>query len=255
MATGPGVNQGKGKFLEEFLPENRDADEAAINQAWRAEGHDDDISGSLVSKTRSRLKIPKKRAATGGADAGLKAKDKAKPKEAKGKAASRAEEAPPQPDGREDDKGPSKSAFVEELLGRQPEANVAAVKRAWAAAGHEGAISPSVFYKIKRERGLNGGRSPGESEAVGWSQPEVSEAGPALGVREEAPQAPVALPAVSATASGGESAASGGVGRVVDEVEAGIDDLMFTLKVNGGMPEVEAALRAARRLLVRSDGT
>ena len=40
--------------------------------------------------------------------------------------------------------------------------------------------------------------------------------------------------------------------RVVDEVEAGIDQLMFTLKLNGGMPEVEAALRAARRLLTRS---
>ena len=76
MATGNGVNQGKTAFLEEFLPENRDADEAAINQAWRAEGHDDDISGSLVSKTRSRLKIPRVRAATGGADGGPKGKAK-----------------------------------------------------------------------------------------------------------------------------------------------------------------------------------
>src|SRR5437763_16948899 len=107
MATGNGVNQGKTAFLEEFLPENRDADEAAINQAWRAEGHDDDISGSLVSKTRSRLKIPKKRGATGGADAGPKAKGKVKPKEAKGKAALRAEEAPPQPNGGEGEAGAS----------------------------------------------------------------------------------------------------------------------------------------------------
>src|SRR5438270_429877 len=138
MATGNGVNQGKTAFLEEFLPENRDADEAAINQAWRAEGHDDDISGSLVSKTRSRLKIPKKRAATGGADAGPKAKGKAKSKGAKGKVTSREAEPPPQPDGRGADKGPSKSAFVGELLGREPEANVAAANRAWSEAGHEG---------------------------------------------------------------------------------------------------------------------
>src|SRR5947209_1513289 len=131
MATGPGVNQGKGKFLEEFLPGNRDADEAAINQAWRAEGHDDEISGSLVSKTRSRLNIPKKRGATRGADAGPKAKGKAKPKEARVKAAARAEEAPPEPNDQEADKGPSKSAFVGELLGREPEANVAAANRAW----------------------------------------------------------------------------------------------------------------------------
>ena len=73
MATGNGVNQGKTAFLEEFLPENRDADGAAVNQAWRAGGHDDDISGSLVGKTRSRLKIPKQRGATGGAYAGPKA--------------------------------------------------------------------------------------------------------------------------------------------------------------------------------------
>jgi len=249
MATGPGVNLGKTAFLEEFLPENRDADEAVINQAWRAEGHDDDISGSLVSKTRSRLKIPKKRATTGGADAGPKAKGKAKPKEAGGQAASRAEEAPPRPDGREGDAGPSKSAFVEEMLGRQPEANVAAINRAWSEAGHEGQISPSVFYKVKRERGITG-----ESESAGTSEPQESEAGPAVGLREDAPKAPDARPAVSATTPASSSDARGDLCRVVDEVEAGIDDLMFTLKVNGGMPEVEAALRAARRLLTRSTG-
>ena len=57
-----------------------------------------------------------------------------------------------------------------------------------------------------------------------------------------------------APAPGSETIASVDLGRVVDEVEAGIDDLMFMLKVNGGMPEVEAALRAARRLLTRSHG-
>ena len=39
MATGPVVNQGKTAFLEEFLPENRDADLRAINRAWAAAGH------------------------------------------------------------------------------------------------------------------------------------------------------------------------------------------------------------------------
>ena len=94
---------------------------------------------------------------------------------------------------------------------------------------------------------------PGESEPVGTSEPKASEAGTALGVRDEAPQVPDARPA--ATDDGGIVArATGDLGRVVDKVEAGIDDLMFTFKVNGGMPEVEAALRAARRLLVRSQG-
>ena len=57
----------------------------------------------------------------------------------------------------------------------------------------------------------------------------------------------------TASALGRETIAFVDLGRVVDEVEAGIDDLMFMLKVNGGMPEVEAAWRAARRLLSRSD--
>jgi hypothetical protein len=39
---------------------------------------------------------------------------------------------------------------------------------------------------------------------------------------------------------------------MLDEVEAGIDHLIFTLKMNGGLPEVEAALRAARRLVAQS---
>ena len=41
---------------------------------------------------------------------------------------------------------------------------------------------------------------------------------------------------------------------MIDGVEAGIDHLIFTHKVNGGMPEVEAALRAARRLLTGGHG-
>jgi hypothetical protein len=36
---------------------------------------------------------------------------------------------------------------------------------------------------------------------------------------------------------------------VFDEVEAGIDDLIFRLKIAGGAPEVEAKLREVRRSL------
>ena len=36
---------------------------------------------------------------------------------------------------------------------------------------------------------------------------------------------------------------------VFDEVEAGIDDLIFRLKLAGGAPEVEAKLREVRRSL------
>ena len=89
-----------------------------------------------------------------------KGKAKSSSKGAKGKVASKAEEAPNQPEGRERGTGPVKSAFVEEVLGREPKANVAAINRAWAAAGHEGKISDSIIYKAKRDLGLTGRPSP-----------------------------------------------------------------------------------------------
>jgi len=237
MATGNGVNQGKTAFLEEFLPGNRDADEAAINQAWRAGGHDDDISGSLVSKTRSRLKIPKQRGTTGRADAGSKAKGKAKPKEA-----------PPRPNDQEADKGPSKSAFVGEVLGREPEANLKAVNRAWSEAGHDGSISPSVFYKIKLERGVTGG---GTTSAPVKSKPGSASEGPGVGQAtvEARPKlyGETVLPPVSGSESGDRE-------RVLDRVEDGIDDLIIELKRLGGMEEALEAMRKVRRVVVRSHG-
>ena len=37
--------------------------------------------------------------------------------------------------------------------------------------------------------------------------------------------------------------------RVLDQVEADIDEIIFNLKGLGGMPEVEAALREVRRMV------
>ena len=36
MATGPGSNQGKTAFLQEFLPANQDANEESVNRAYEA---------------------------------------------------------------------------------------------------------------------------------------------------------------------------------------------------------------------------
>jgi hypothetical protein len=254
MATGPGFNQGKSAFLEKFLPGHRDANLEAVNQAWSAAGNDGTISDSLFGKLRSKLGLTGRKVTNGGATqekAAPPAKVKAKtpPKQTNGKATSKAEEAPSPSNGSQADTGPSKSAFVEEMFGREPRANVATVNKAWAAAGHEGTISDSIYYKVKRELGLTG-----ESTAAVTSQSQEPEAGPALVVSMATLQL-INVPETATASQGGDgSGASGGLGRVVDEVEAGIDELMFTLKVNGGMPEVEAALRAARRLLTRSQG-
>jgi hypothetical protein len=259
MATGTGVNRGKTAFVENFLTIDPDAAFAAVNRAWKSAGNDDSVSESLVSKTRSRLKLSSKRGADGSADGandGTAAKGKAKSssKRTRVEGASKAVEAPTQPEGREGRPGPVKSAFAEEVLGREPKANVAAINRAWAAAGHEGKISDSIIYKAKRDLGLTGRPSSIESTPAGVSEPEEREAGTTVGIGEETPQQSMGPETPIAQAPGSETVASVDLGRVVDEVEAGIDDLMFMLKVNGGMPEVEAALRAARRLLTRSHG-
>ncbi len=258
MATGPGVNRGKTAFVENFLTIDPEAAFAAVNRAWKSAGNDDSVSESLVSKTRSRLKLSGKRGTDGSADGATakpvaKGKAKSSSKRTEGEGASKAEEAPTQPEGRGGRTGPVKSAFVEEVLGREPKANVAAINRAWAAAGHEGKISDSVVYKVKRDLGPTGRQSPGVSASAGAPEPEASEAGTVFGTTEEAPQQSRGPETPIAPAPGSETVATVDLGRVVDEVEAGIDDLMFMLKVNGGMPEVEAALRAARRLLTRSD--
>ena len=259
MATGTGVRRGKTAFVENFLTIDPDAAFAAVNRAWKSAGKDGSVSKSLVSKTRSRLKPTGERGTDGGpTEANVKtaAKGKAKSssKAARGKLASKAEEAPTQPEGRERGTGPVKSAFAEEVLGREPKANVAAINRAWAAAGHEGKISDSIIYKAKRDLGLTGRPSSIESASAGVSEPEALETVSSIGGSGEAPQQSIGPETPIVPAPGGETNASADLGRVVDEVEAGIDDLMFILKVNGGMPEVEAALRAARRLLTRSQG-
>ena len=251
MATGNGVNQGKTAFLEEFLPDNRDADEAAINQAWRAEGHDDDISGSLVSKTRSRLKIPKKRGATGGADGGPKAKGKAKPKGAKGKVARRQ---------RRPRLSPTAGRATRGRASRRSSGSCSAVspRPTWrrptgvVRGGPRGGDQPFGLLQGQagtgRDRRASGESAPGTSRARGVGGRES----PAYVI--EAPQARPMHAGCDRHDAGIVARSRATWAGCVDEVEAGIDDLMFTLKVNGGMPEVEAALRAARRLLVRSNG-
>jgi hypothetical protein len=273
MATGPGVNQGKTAFLEEFLPDNRDADLAAVNRAWNAAGNQGTISESLHGKIRSKLGLTGRRGTNGGATeekAGPSAKTRTKTSPKGAKSTSKTEEAPPQSNGREGDTGPSKSAFVEEVLGREPKSNVAAINRAWAAAGHEGTISDSIYYKVKRERGVTGGPAvvgssdgaaeSGSSPKNGKALPAVSksksspkaskpervastvEAAPSLSNRE--PAAPKPTPTMTERANGH--------GRELHEIEGEIDELMFRLKGLGGFAEVQEALRSARRLLVRS---
>jgi len=254
MATRPVPNQGKGKFLREFLSSNRDAKVADSTAAWKAEGHDDGISESLFGKIRSELGLTKRTGSNGRATdeaATLPAKGKSKlsPKEARGEA-KKAEKAPSPPDVRDGEKGPSKSFFVGEVLGREPRANLRTVNEAWASAGHEGAISPSIYYKIKKERVGTGETTPGESEkSTAASASRRQDANPSS--RETAGAGPgphrvtVATPPVISPSSGDRE-------KVLHRVEDGIDDLIGELKQLDGMEAALESLKKVRRVVVRS---
>ena len=267
MATAPVADQGKGKFLREFLRSNRDAKVVDATAAWKAEGHDDGISQSLVSKIRSELGLTKKKGSNGratGKAASPTAKGKADSSPKGTKAKERPEESPLPTDVEEGSKGPSRSAFVEELLGREPGANLKKVNEAWAAAGHEGTISSSVFFKVKRERGGTGEPALGPKLDRAVEQepsPRGDKAAPAASTAKTAPKAskppesasprrigeaasPVTKPATADRADDH--------GRELHRIEGEIDELMFRLKGLGSFAEVQEALRAARRLLVRS---
>ena len=232
MATGPDVNPGKTAFVEQHLAEHPEARSKMIQEAWESAGHEGTVSESLISKVRARRRQAEASASQGdGAteeDAFPSPPGERSPIGAKVQDGPEAEKATPQPEDRENGAGMSKSAFVEEVLGRDPQANSKAVNQAWSAAGYEGSVSDPTYYKVKN-------RLAASSESV------ASRSSEAKSSRDS-----------TTKALGGKSSHSGEKGRMVDEVEAGIDDLMFRLKTSGGMPEVEAALRAARRLLVRN---
>ena len=149
----------------------------------------------------------------------------------------------------------NKTAFITAHLEANPTANRKSVNEAWAEAGHSGAVSPTLVSKLRRELGLAGnlrGRSRA-SESNGAPKakgPKPKQATRAKGGARTEIEGQVSTP----IKSGSSNPSTGGRSRMIDEVEAGIDHLMFTLKVNGGMPEVEAALRAARRLLTVGHG-
>jgi hypothetical protein len=86
-----------------------------------------------------------------------------------------------------------KSAFVRELLGRDPEADEQAVNEAWQKAGNQGTISNSLVYKIRSGLGLTG---KGRSSDVAAGRP-----------KEKATKGPKAKPVAPAQTAGLPAAA------------------------------------------------
>ena len=159
-----------------------------------------------------------------------------------------------------------KSAFVGDVLTKDRQANTEAVNRAWTKAGHAGTISESLVNKIRSRMGLTGQQRPGArvTESAGSAEPPAAPAprrrtGPKrAGGRPPAKGDGRPVPPVTESEAGPQGAGSQSGGddrtRVLTRLEGQIDEMLFEIKVAGGLPEFEEALRRARRILARSHG-
>jgi hypothetical protein len=159
-----------------------------------------------------------------------------------------------------------KSAFVGDVLTKDNQANTEAVNLAWTEAGHEGTISESLVNKIRSRMGLTGQQRPRArvTESAGSAEQPVAPAtrrrtGPKrVGGRSPAKGNGRHVPQVTESEAGPQGAGSQSGGndrtRVLTRLEGQIDEMLFEIKVAGGLPEFEEALRRARRILARSHG-
>ena len=159
-----------------------------------------------------------------------------------------------------------KSAFVRDVLTKDRQANHEAVNRAWTEAGHAGTISESLVGKIRSEMGLTGQQRPGArvTESAGSAgRPAAPATRRGTGPKQGGGRTPAkrdGRPVPQVTASEAEPQGSGSQSggddrtRVLTRLEGQIDEMLFEIKVAGGLPEFEEALRRTRRILARSHG-
>ncbi|WP_169977551.1 hypothetical protein [Tautonia rosea] len=160
----------------------------------------------------------------------------------------------------------SKTSFVRGYLGDHPKAGFRAVNQAWNEAGHEGSISETLVHRMRAKLGLSGNLrtnrpSKPASAAVSPPQPnaETSPLRPKKARRNRprktstspARTASEPTPTPSTTAARPSIASSKALPAA--SLEAEFDRLLFQV-IDQGMPEVEEAIRTARRLFVLHHG-
>jgi hypothetical protein len=146
-----------------------------------------------------------------------------------------------------------KTAFVRDVLTRNPHANAKVVREEWEAAGNSGTISQTLVNKQRSEMGLAGnikGGRPKRSESAGAGRPRYT--GKKRGRKPK-----------SAAANGHESLGNGrsfvaprgragGRSAQLSQIEAEIDRLLFRVMHLGGLESIEDSLRRTRRLLYQA---
>jgi len=210
------ITPGKTSFVKEFLNDHPQGNTKAVNEAWQAAGFEGTISPTLVNKTRVKMNL------TGNLRGNSKtaAKGKAAPNMPKTVTAT-----------------PGKTMFVKEFLNDHPQGNVNDVNEAWTAAGFDGTISETLVYKTRASLGLTGNLS-GKTKAA--AEGKTTSTGKKLGRPRKEPTAPV---------TGQPRGRKSNRSLALNDLEADIDRLIFTVMGVGDLTEIEDSLRQARRLL------
>jgi hypothetical protein len=158
-------------------------------------------------------------------------------------------------------KAEGKSGFLKEFFVDHPDAGKSAINEAWREAGNEGTISDSLTSKIRRDLGLTGkGRGTAEAKASVGAGKRSSAAPKSKGGRTTPKAAGRTAKAngrlVTETLDRPAERQSSGEDRttLLIRLEGEIDDMLHEIRVAGGLPEFEEALRRARRVLARSHG-
>ena len=131
---------------------------------------------------------------------------------------------------------PGKTMFVKEFLIDHPQGNADAVNEAWQAAGFEGTISSALVNQLRAKLGLT--RNPrGKIKTTKRS---------ATGKKRGRPRKEVSAQVNGKPAEQPRGRTSDRTDALLS-VEAEIDKLIFQVMLIGYLPEVETALRQARR--------
>ena len=200
-------SQSKTGFVKNFLQSNPKGNTKAVNQAWTAAGMRGTIGHSVVSEIRKQMGLIANQ--RGKSKAGVKPKSVAR--------------------GSKTASSPGKAMFVKEFLNDHPQGNVAAVNKAWQAAGFDGSIGKSVVFKVKSAMGLTGNVRPNAKKTK-----------PSATNKKRATPRKVITAAVNVRSPRTD---------VLNELEADIDRLLFKVMGVGALPDIEDTLRRARRLL------
>ncbi len=123
--------------------------------------------------------------------------------------------------------------FVKEMLNDNPLANAAIVNDAWRAAVMLGGISVTFVSKIRSRMGLSGNLGRGRGSRTRTTRVRPGRNGP----RRSRPD------------RRGQARSRRGKRSGLSDLEVEIDRLLMKVVENGTLPEVENALRNARRQL------